>query len=342
MKRLDYYWYHPGAITWVLLPLSGLFCLLSGLRRILYRLSILKHHKLPVPVIVVGNITVGGTGKTPFVILLTKHLKQQGYRPGIISRGYGGHAFDNAATDKDATDKDATPRLTLAVTASSDPRQVGDEPVLVAQRCDCPVRISPNRVAAAQALLTETDCNVIISDDGLQHYALERDLEIVVIDNQRRFGNRHCLPAGPLREPVSRLKSVDYVVGNGGAQAGETRMQLTMSGVTAVNDPLKQRHLSDFNNQTVHAIAGIGNPRRFFSQLNESNIDTVNHAFADHHDFNAADIIFDDDLPVLMTEKDAVKCRAFAGPQHWFVPVTAECDGAMLNSICDRLKEIHG
>jgi len=300
----------------------------------LFRISMLKRHKLPVPVIIIGNITVGGTGKTPLVILVTSFLKQQGYRPGIISRGYGGKAFE----------KNRSPDQPLAVYSDSDPRQAGDEPVLMAQRCQCPVRISPNRVAAAQNLLDETDCNVIVSDDGLQHYSLERDLEIVVIDNQRRFGNGHCLPAGPLRERVSRLKEADIVVGNGGAESGETEMRLNMLEIAGVSDS-NNNHIApllEYKDRKVHAVAGIGNPERFFKQLNDFGMQTINHPFADHHDFTLADITFDDDLPVLMTEKDAVKCRSFSGSQHWFVPVTAECDGTMLTLISSRLKEIHG
>ncbi|MEJ2653110.1 MAG: tetraacyldisaccharide 4'-kinase [Gammaproteobacteria bacterium] len=274
-------WYGSHPLSILLLPLSGVFGLLVSLRRFAYETGMLRRHKLPVPVIVIGNITVGGTGKTPLVIWLVESLRGAGYRPGVVSRGYGGD----------------TARMPQLVTADSDPVAVGDEPVLIAQRAACPVAVAPRRVMAARALIADHDCNVIVSDDGLQHYALERDMEIAVIDGERRLGNGHYLPAGPLREQATRLRRVDIMVVNGKALPGE-----------------------------CHAVAGIGNPARFFDQLRGQGLKVVEHPFPDHHRFRAADLRFGDDLPVVMTEKDAVKCRAFAAPNHWYVPVSARFD----------------
>lgn len=260
--------------------------------------------------IVVGNLTVGGSGKTPLVIRLIELLQEIGHRPGIISRGYKGQAKD-------------WPR---SVSPCSDPGEVGDEPVLLARRCGCPVMVGPDRIAATQALLKTHHCDIIVSDDGLQHYRLNRDLEIAVIDGNRRLGNGFCLPAGPLREPRWRLRSVDFVVGNGTAQKGEYLMIL--EGERAINlvDPSVTCSLAGFRGALIHAIAGIGDPSRFFRYLQERGIRTVEHPFPDHHPFVASDLEFGDDLPVLMTEKDAVKCRKLASDSCWYVPVRAQLD----------------
>lgn len=331
MKRLDAIWYQTGVVTVLLLPLSWLYCVVVAIRRGLYRLGIFSRTRVSVPVIVVGNITVGGTGKTPLVIKLIEYLRTQGYRPGIISRGYGGWAT-----------RDSAKHEVISVTAESDPVVMGDEPVLLAQRCQCPIRISASRVSAAQRLLHETDCDIIVSDDGLQHYALERDVEIVVLDGKRRFGNGHCLPAGPLRERPSRLRNVDFVVCNGDAtDVGDSvyAMQLNATEALQLTQTSKPRPISDFNDSTVHAVAGIGNPGRFYQQLREAGLQIIEHPFPDHHAFQSKDIDFSDDLPVLMTEKDAVKCRAFASQRHWFVPVTTQCDEILLESIVNKVKE---
>jgi tetraacyldisaccharide 4'-kinase len=323
MASIDKYWYGTNTISLLLLPLSWLYCFLVVIRRFLYRVSILKSQKLPVPVIVVGNITVGGTGKTPLVVSIIEHLKQQGFKPGIVSRGYGG----NAAT------------WPQQVTESSDPQQVGDETVLLAQRCLCPVSVGPDRPLAARALLDKHDCDVIISDDGLQHYALRRDIEIVVIDGARRFGNQHCLPAGPLREPVSRLKQANYVVVNGDARKGEIKMSLHMQVAHNLRVDQNTIELNAFEDKQVHAVAGIGNPKRFFTQLESIGINPIEHPFADHYPFTANDIDFKDALPVLMTEKDAVKCRRFAQACHWYIPVTAVTDKNFLENLTERLRK---
>ncbi len=259
--------------------------------------------------IIVGNITVGGSGKTPLVIRLVELLREAGYQPGIVSRGYqGGSRY--------------WPRR---VTADSDPREVGDEPVLLARRCRCPVVVDPDRVSAAQTLLRSSDCDVILADDGLQHYRLARDLEIAVIDT-RRLGNRACLPAGPLREPPGRLRSVDFVVGNGLAQEGEVLMVLAGERVVNLRDEGVSCTLKMLQGSLVHAVAGIGNPTRFFNHLRQQGIRVLEHAFPDHYDYTIEDLDFSDELPVLMTEKDAVKCRDWVDDRCWYVPVQAQLD----------------
>jgi tetraacyldisaccharide 4'-kinase len=277
------------------------------LRRAAYRYGFKKCQRLPVPVIVVGNISVGGTGKTPLVVWLADFLLKKGYRPGVISRGYGCGEL-------------AGPSL---VVARSDPRSVGDEPVLIARRTGRPVCVYPARAEAGRALLARSDCDVLICDDGLQHYALARDVEIAVIDGERRFGNGRCLPAGPLRETVERLSEVDLVVCQGRAKPDEFAM--TLSGDHAVNllDETRTKPLAEFADVKLHAVAGIGNPDRFFAYLRGLALSIEPRAFEDHHPFRREDIWFDDGLPVLMTEKDAVKCRDIAGAQHWYVPVKA-------------------
>jgi len=326
MASFDKYWYEPNFLTVILLPISALFCVLVIIRRLLYRANIMKTYRLPVPVIVVGNITVGGTGKTPLVVSIIDHLKKQGFKPGIVSRGYGG----KAAT------------WPQQVTVDSDPEQVGDEAVLLAQRCLCPVSVGPDRPQAARALLDKHVCDVIISDDGLQHYALRRDIEVVVIDGVRRFGNKHCLPAGPLREPVRRLNQATYIVANGAALGKEIEMTLHMQALHNLREKRNVMELNAFADKKVHAIAGIGNPRRFFTQLRSLGINPIEHAFADHYAYAPADIDFKDGLPVVMTEKDAVKCRRFARDNHWYIPVSAVTNKNFLENLTERLRKYNG
>ena len=295
------------------MPLSWLFCAVAIVRRFAYRVGFLKINHLPVPVVIVGNISVGGTGKTPLVIWVVDLLREQGYSPGIVSRGYGGKASS----------------WPQQVRVDSDPRVVGDEAVLLARRCGCPMAVGPNRVEAAEALLKHKHCDIIVADDGLQHYALGRDVEIAVIDGVRRFGNGHCLPAGPLREPISRLSKVDIVVTNGVSGLREYRMDLVPRLLQNLRQPENTSSLDDFSGKTVHAVAGIGNPERFFHQLELHNIDVIQHPFPDHYEFTRDDLIFNDDLPVLMTEKDAVKCQMFADERCWCVSVNAQLDERM-------------
>ena len=329
----------------ILTPLSWLFLSVSWIRRFAYHCGLLQSHRLPVPVIVVGNITVGGTGKTPLVISLVEHLTLQGFKPGVISRGFGRQGADLQA-----------PRR---VSPNSNPAEFGDEPVLIANRLTCPVYISANRVAAAKALLQDNpQCNLLISDDGLQHYALKRDVEVVVVDAAKGFSNGKLLPAGPLREPLSRLVNVDLIVVNGDKatyqafvennlthihrhiftqhntsslsnQASKTaviNMQLAAGDFYALNDPNKKVSAEYFAHKTMTAIAGIGNPDRFFSQLTNLGLTFSSQAFADHYAYTAADLSAITSDIILMTEKDAVKCRQFNDDRIWVLPVQAVFD----------------
>lgn len=324
MRDLEKHWYRRSLVAYLLWPVSRLFCAVAALRRGYYRLTGLLRRRIPVPVVVVGNISVGGAGKTPMVVWLANHLKANGFKPGIVSRGYGGQAK-------------VWPQ---AVGAESDPALVGDEPVLIAARTRCPLYVAPNRVKAARALLKAHACDVLIADDGLQHYRLKRDLEVVMVDGRRRFGNGFCLPAGPLREPVSRLARSDYVVVNGRASASEFAMGLTGNVAVNLRDPSAAQPLAAFRHQQVHAVAGIGDPGRFFDMLRAHGLQPDCHPFPDHHAFSAGDLAFDDDLPVLMTEKDAVKCRAFARENVWVIPVSAVPDKRFAREIVNAVKTI--
>ncbi len=321
MKSLEHYWWRHNALSVVLLPLSWLFRVAVTLRRSAYRAGWFRTHRLAVPVIIVGNITVGGTGKTPLVIWLVEFLRAQGYRPGVVTRGYGGSA-----------------RIPRSVGPESDTRETGDEAVLLARRCACPVMIGKERVAAARALTVQ--CDVIVSDDGLQHYRLGRDIEIAVVDGARRFGNGLCLPAGPLREPIARLKEVDMVVMHGGAAGqGEFSMRLEPLSLRNLRDETSTRALDDFIGHTVHAVAAIGHPQRFFDTLRAQGLSIIEHPFPDHHAFTPPDLDFADDRPLLMTEKDAVKCQGFAKPDYWCLPVQAKLDAAFGARLMQLLKE---
>ncbi len=304
MKRLDHYWYSQNPVSWLLLPVTALFCLISILRRALYRLGVLKQFNAPVPVIVIGNISVGGTGKTPLLIELCQQLITMGYKPGVISRGYGGHSV----------------HWPVSVTSDSSAAIVGDEPLLIHCRSGCPVVVGPDRKADIDLLLSRHECDLILSDDGMQHYRMGRSAEIAVIDGTRGFGNGYCLPSGPLREPVSRLKTVDMIVVNGGTES-ESSFRVEAHQLNALLTETECCMLDQFKGKKVHAIAGIGNPERFFSLLEAAGIDCVRHPFSDHYAYQAQDVCFDDQLPVLMTEKDAVKCFPFKLDNHWYVPI---------------------
>jgi len=330
MHVTDNFWYRIRPAHLVLVPAALLFGAIVGTRRKLYAMGILRTERVPVPVIVVGNISVGGTGKTPLVIWLARLLSQHRFHPGIITRGYGG----NSAVQ--------------AVAADADPARAGDEPVLLAQRSGCPVWTGRRRVHAARALLAaHPDCDVLISDDGLQHYALQRDLEIAVVDGERRFGNGFMLPAGPLREGVRRLESVDAVVINGGSLIAKVRarqyaMQLAGQRLVNVLDARRSADPETFAGQTVDAVAGIGNPARFFAHLRKLGLAIRPQPFPDHFAFTPDDLAFAGEGPVVMTEKDAVKCRAFARSNHWYLPVEAQVDAQLGHHIIDALKNLHG
>lgn len=319
MKSLDQYWYSQNPVAWLLLPLSWLFRAVAFVRRILYRAGIFASTRLPVPVIVVGNISVGGTGKTPLLIALCELLKSEGYHPGIVSRGYGVHLSGE-----------------VLLTADSTASEVGDEPLLIARRTNCPVVVGRDRPAAAKLLLDKQDCNIILSDDGLQHYALQRDIEIAVVDAARLHGNGFCLPAGPLREPVSRLDSVDFVVYNGKSNAA---YQFDLEFQTARNVATGAiAELQSFAGQKVHAVAGIGHPQRFFNQLEIQGLDISPHAYPDHHEYMLNDLNYGDTSPVLVTEKDAVKCARLNLDTLWAVPVAAKLSKSLVDDFLDRVR----
>jgi tetraacyldisaccharide 4'-kinase len=314
------HWQSRGAIAWLLWPASLLFGLLVFFRRLFFRLRILKSHSVEIPVVVVGNLTAGGSGKTPLVLRIAELLKEHGWKPGIVSRGYGGSA-------------DAPREATIA----SDPAEVGDEPMLLARRSGCPVWVAPDRVAACRALREQhPDCDVIVTDDGLQHYALRRDVEVCVVD-ARGFGNGFLQPAGPLREPPSRLRSVDAVVVHGKPDLPGYRMTLEGDKLVRFTDARDVRAAKSFAGQRVHAVAGIGDPKRFFLQLARFGIKVAPHPFPDHHPFRAEDFAFGDADPVVMTEKDAVKCKRFAQAHFWIFPVSASLDPAFERRLLEKL-----
>lgn len=324
-------WNQGRAWLWLLWPLSAVFYAVTALRRLGYRRGLLASRRCPVPVIVVGNIAVGGTGKTPLVVALVETLRAHGYRPGIASRGYGGEP----------------PRRPYSVGGDTRAEQCGDEPLMLARRTGVPVVVDRDRVAAALWLVEHHHCDIVISDDGLQHYRLQRDIEIAVIDGQRGLGNRRLLPMGPLREPVRRLHQVDFIVVNGTVTApvvipesipATTAMGLRATQLvnlaTAEAVPVAQWR----GGPRVHAVAGIGNPARFFATLEGLGLTVIAHPFPDHHAFSAAELHFGDALPVIMTEKDAVKCQSqVAGPNYWFLRVDAELPAAFYTALLARL-----
>lgn len=332
--RLQYYWYQRNwhLLAILLLPFSLIFRLVIFLRRSLYRFGIKKIEKLPIPTIVVGNITVGGTGKTPFVIWLVEYLKKQGKNPGVALRGVGGR-------------KNLQP---IEVVFQSDPLEVGDEAVLLAQNTFCPVVSCIDRVAAVKKLI-DMDCNIAICDDGLQHYSLGRDIEIAIIDGSRYFGNYLLLPAGPLREPVSRLNKIDFIVVNQPTSLPDSHnrlnnlatfpMHLEMEAFVSIYSHREQVGLAAFSGKKVHAIAGIGNPQRFFAMLGSLDIDFISHVFPDHHHYQISDLNFNDTLPIIMTEKDAIKCRLLTPKeklnkkQLWYLRVRTEVGEGLKQAI---------
>jgi tetraacyldisaccharide 4'-kinase len=325
-------WYAGTPPPWPLRVLSRLFGVIVRLRRAAYARGVWVSRRVARPVIVVGNVTVGGSGKTPLVIWLAQRLGERGHRPGVVLRGYGGAA--------------ATGRVPCLVTPDSDVAVVGDEALLLRRRTGVPVVVGRDRVGAAERLLA-TGVDVIIADDGLQHLRLARDFEIAVVDATRGLGNRYLLPAGPLREPAERLSQVDAVVINGEdgvpavAAAGVPAAFVMRLGgewlrpLAGTGDAVA---LSSLAGKRVHAVAGIGNPRRFFAQLAAAGLTVVEHAFPDHHRYRAADLEFHDDLPLLMTEKDAVKCRSFAAANRWYLPVAVSFAGADGEALLARLQ----
>lgn len=331
-EALNRLWYGSARSAALLQPLAWLYGAVTALRRHAYAAGVLRARGVGCPVVVVGNLVVGGTGKTPLVAWLAQELKTRGHAVGIVSRGYGRAGSAVRLVETNATWRD-----------------VGDEPLLLAQRTGCLTAVGADRVAAAR-LLSARGVNVIVSDDGLQHLRMAQDCRIVVVDGERGFGNGRLLPAGPLREPVGELGAADAIVVHGLAPAAQlpelcqrfsstvVQMQLVPIGALALAGTA-QRALGSFTATPVHAVAGIGNPARFFRELRSFGVEVMEHAFADHHPLVASDLDFGDDLPVLMTEKDAVKCRGFTDARLWYVPVTAQLSAAHAHELLVRVMQ---
>jgi len=325
MFRLTEAWYQGSRWLNLLRPLALLYQAIAAWRR--NNLTRSKRWRSPVPVIVVGNISIGGTGKTPAVICLVEYFKELGFKPGIVSRGYGGKANS----------------YPVLLDAQSKAVEVGDEPLMMHLRCRCPVVVDPDRVAAARHLLEYTDADLIIADDGLQHYALARDIEIAVIDGSRGLGNGLCLPAGPLREPATRLEEVDFILINGGdfeTSLPFERMVLRPDALVnlVTGERRSLNSLQESNN--IHAVAGIGNPGRFFDMLVELGYEPIKHPFEDHYRYTYSDLAFGNGITVIMTEKDAVKCAEFANENMWYVAVAADLPDKLLAALGERVAEL--
>ncbi len=312
-EALENSWRNPNWLTVLLWPLSLVYRGLFGTRSLLYEWGVFQTYRAPIPVIVVGNLTVGGTGKTPLTIFLIEELRRQGFQPGVISRGYGGNAT----------------QFPLLVTKSTPVYESGDEPALIVKRTRAPLAVAANRRQSIELLMSECEVDVIISDDGLQHLALARDVEICLLDATSPNRSRYLLPAGPYRESRSRLKNVDLIVEHGAVEDSDTRYAMNLVAnapkrvvevVPSAND--RNQEFEFDSDQPVQAVAGIGNPQRFFDTCRKLGIDHVPHVFVDHHHYSYGDI--DLEGTVLMTEKDAVKCTEFADHRHWFLPVDAK------------------
>lgn len=332
-QQLQKGWSEPNVLTFLLLPLSLLYKMAMAVRKVFYAKGLFDVYKASVPVLVVGNISVGGTGKTPLTMAIVERARALGFKPGVISRGYGGQALE-------------WPQV---VTPQTSAHYVGDESVLIARNTECPVVVGPKRGEAIDLLLSAQSCDLIISDDGLQHYALARNAEIAVIDKQRRHLNTFCLPAGPLREPQSRLQSVDMIMSHVAPierdekdpfnRSDENLFRLKNKGLKSVSDHKGSEFLND---KTIHAVAGIGHPMRFFRQLRALGFDVVEHAFPDHHRYTEEDLIFAEGDIVIMTAKDAVKCVAFAKPNWHYLAVEAELNDSAaknIDGLLEKLKE---
>ncbi|RMH12819.1 MAG: tetraacyldisaccharide 4'-kinase [Gammaproteobacteria bacterium] len=318
------WWTSRGLIARIFLPLSLLFALVVLTRRLAYRRGWIKSIPMPCPVIVVGNILVGGAGKTPFIITLARELIQQGYCPLILTRGYRGRSQT----------------WPLLVDSDQDAAIAGDEAVLLARRAGCPVIAGPDRVEAAHfgfESFRQEPRRVLLLDDGLQHYRIQRDIEIAIEDGDRGYGNGWLLPAGPLREPLGRLQEVDFRIVNGKSSDAD----MVLQGDILVNLADSRREsISNWRGRKVHALAGIGHPERFFRQLEQSGLEVIRHPYPDHFGFREEHILFDDPLPVVMTEKDAVKCEKFASKRHWVLPVEANVEHRCIQAISHRLEAV--
>lgn len=319
-------WYNGHPALTLLRPLEALYRRVVDAKRARFVAGQGAIYKAPVPVVVVGNITVGGTGKTPLILWMIDHCRQRGLRVGVVSRGYGAKP----------------PSLPWRVQAQQSVDLTGDEPLLIVKRTGVPLMIDPDRSQAVRALLAEEPLDLILSDDGLQHYRLARDLELVLIDAARGLGNRRCLPAGPLREPIERLQSVDALLYNGAGADREDGYAFQLQPSALVNLRSGERQPVDYFSpgQALHAVAGIGNPQRFFNTLEGLHWRPVPHAFADHAEFSAEALAFTPALPLVMTEKDAVKCTVFAAPDWWYLAVEAVPSAAFVSWFDSQLTRL--
>lgn len=324
-RRLNSVWKSRNLIALILWPISLIYCALVELRRFAYACQLIRVVRFKQPIIVVGNITVGGTGKTPFTIWLANYLKEMGFKPGIVSRGYG-------RVDK-------SPRL---VKPDSDPDSVGDEPLLISRRTNLPVAVAPRRAQAVQLLLSNSDSNIFISDDGLQHLGLASDLKFALIDGEERFGNLFCLPAGPLRESTRRLQHVDFKVVKGQGSGDEYSMNFKVENVVNIKNPHHSKSLESFSHEKVTAITGIRNPETFHTMLRNAGIEFDHVEFPDHHRYTEEDFrkIASEKSVILMTEKDAVKCEEFALTNWWYVVIDIEIDKEIEARIAKKLSAI--
>ncbi len=316
-----------NTLNYLLLPIAAIFYLLSLTRKILYRLGVFSTRYFDIPVIVVGNITVGGSGKTPIVIALVKHFQQQGKKVGVVSRGYGRKSKRSSKIQGLASQ---------LVHEESNVFEVGDEPMLIYQHTKALVMVDKKRTQAIHQLISQHQIDIIISDDGLQHYAMGRAVEIAVLDGKRRFGNGWFLPAGPLRESITRLKSVDFIVNNGAQHTGEYNSKLIPKSFINLSTGVVQP-LDFFKKKLCHAVAGIGYPQRFFDTLSELGVVLETHAFADHYNFTKKDFSFAQDYPIIMTAKDCVKCGQFATKQMWYLHVEVELSDGFLEKLEAKL-----
>jgi tetraacyldisaccharide 4'-kinase len=321
MKSLQHYWYKSNILIWLLLPLSWLYCLVVSIRRKLYQLEIKRSYSSNVPIVVVGNVVVGGSGKTPLILSLCEYLISKGIKPGVVSRGYGG-SFSGIKQ----------------VSVNDSARLVGDEPLMICQKASVPVVVGSDRVAAVKYLIDNNQCEVVLSDDGLQHYRMKRDFEIAVVDSSRRYGNGFCLPAGPLRERLTRLRDVDIVVYNGDTDVkpNDDYYQLKITGLQKLNGS-ENCSLTSFAEKKVHAVAGIGHPQRFFEQLGEYGIRIIQHAYPDHYDYQQNDFDGWEGECILMTEKDAVKCRHLSLSNACVVCVSVSLSSRLESSFSTKL-----
>jgi len=321
-------WYQGAYWLYLLWPLYLIYSVVTLLRKYLYKSRAFKSYRAKVPVVVVGNITLGGTGKSPLVAYLVEALTEMGFKPGVVSRGYGARVSQEEVRE---------------VSTNSLVSEVGDEPLMLKRRVGCPIFISPTRALAVQAL-EKKGCDIVITDDGLQHYALGRDIEICVFDGERKWGNGHLLPMGPMREPLKRINMTDFVVMNGADWVGPKqpriaafRMDLEASNLRALNNE-QTLSLSELKGKEVDAIAGIGNPERFFNTLVAKGLLVESYRFSDHHAYTQSDVCFEGGRPLIMTEKDAVKCQALNLQEAWYLPVSAKLSGDLATQIVTVLK----